>query len=245
MADRLLPMYGGLERKRTRLFSFWCLPGRWKNAAIVVIAVLTSLAVLVLYTSPSSLNQSAPLPAVFVQQPWSQDAGAPEPVAFSARTTGKSRLSEDAEVEANTAKGYDARRRKAPRVSRERADYVYRAAGAKEHDDEEMSIDEPTEEGRLGEEGIPASTRSDHTGVAAVDEHGTTADGQEAGPDLERGNLKEGEVAVKEIEDEGEGGSVEKQQSSTGADVEKQGYVKKVSLSICGCVTHTGAVITQ
>lgn len=228
MADRLLPMYGRLEKKRTRLFSIWCLPGRWRNAAIVVIVVLMSLAVLLLYASPSSLKQSTPQPAVLVQQPWSQDAGAPKPLTFSARTTGKSRLSDNAEVEANTAERYDTRRGKAPRVSREGADYVYRA-GAKERDEEEMSINGPAEADRLGEEDMPASTRSDHTGVAAADEHGTASEGQGAGPDLKRGNLKEGEVAVKEIEDEGEGGSVDKLQSSTGADVEKQGYVKKVS----------------
>ena len=50
---------------------------------------------------------------------------------------------------------------------------------------------------------------------------------------------KQAESGVKEgdsAEREGEGGSVDKQKSFTGADVKKQGYVKKVSLSIPSCV---------
>ena len=162
MAGRLLPLYGRTERKRTRLFGVWCLtPGRWRNAATLAIALLTLFGVLLLYASPSSLNQSTPPPAFLVQQqqtrPQDVDAGTSRDLAaFSTAASSArqpaavlvSRVSDNAEelVEVDSmGGGYGARRRSGPLVSPgDEADEDLHVSVAEEQvDEKEASINGP------------------------------------------------------------------------------------------------------
>lgn len=198
----LLPLYGRMERKTTRLF------GRWRNVATVAVALLTLFGVLLLYTSSSSLSQSTAPPAFHIQQQQRryQDTGARELAASSsssssaaaaAALSGEGRLSDNAEVEVNELKaagGYGARRKGPPAVLRDEANEKLYSSKAIEEVEQETSVDRRAvveAQGARGEGlhsepevGVLAGAPSDETVVAAVD---TLSGGQRAGPDQEGG----------------------------------------------------------
>ena len=256
MAGRLLPLYGRTERKRTRLFGVWCLtPGRWRNAATLAIALLTLFGVLLLYASPSSLNQSTPPPAFLVQQQQtrhqdvdagtSRDLAAFSSAASSARQPAAvlvSRVSDNAEelVEVDSmGGGYGARRRSGPLVSPgDEADEA--AVGER---DPSLSDGQQTrpelEKGSVSRSRpLPSPGKEQHSNSVPVKEEEEGRDVAESKQAMDERNLKEGESAGAEGEREGQSG--DNKLTFTGADVEKQSYVKNVSTTyiytyICLC----------